>query len=386
MTNIRKYTTKKGKTVYFFNLYVGVDPKTKKTIRKKVRCQTKKEAQLELARLQYQIKSGKFDFNKPQIITFNELYHRWLENEYSQRNLKASTVTTTERNFKLHILPYFGEFDISKITAEDVYKAVRTWENEKIKKTNQLKNYVSNVLQYGVVTGLLGNNVAIGIRVRKHDQQITRDTIGNYYEEDELNRFLMLTKQYYKGRPQPFIFFSLLAFTGMRKGEAFALTWDDIDFNKHTIDINKTLSKAGNELVIQSPKTKGSKRTLTVPPKIIRLLKSWQIKQREYLFALGTNSNPGHLVFSNTKGELLQPTKSTYWLSTIQNKYNLKHVTAHGFRHTFATLSFAHGMDVKTVSKYLGHSNIDTTMDIYTAVTKEQENNASQIMDKLINL
>lgn len=385
MTKINKYTTKKGKTGYEFNLYIGINPKNNKEVRKRVRRNTKKEAQLELARLQYQIKSGEYDFNKPQVIKFNELYKRWFKNEYSQRNLKASTIETTKRNFKLHIIPYFGSYDVRKITAEDVYKAVRKWEKEKLKKANQLKNYVSNVLQYGVVTGLLDKNVSTGIKVRKHDQQITRDTIGNYYEEAELNQFLKLTKEYYKNQPQPFIFFSLLAYTGMRKGEAFALKWSDVDLNARTIDINKTLSKAGNNLVIQSPKTVGSKRKITVPAKIIQLLKAWQMKQREYLFFLGAK-NTDHLIFTNNQGKLLQPTKSTFWLEVIQNKYNLKHVTAHGFRHTFATLSFAHGVDIKTVSKYLGHSNINTTMDIYTAVTKEQENNASQEMDKLINL
>lgn len=160
--------------------------------------------------------------------------------------------------------------------------------------------------------------------------------------------------------------FRLLAFSGMRKGEALALTWRDINFKTNEIRINKALSRGkDNKLYIKSTKTNEA-RTIKMDEKTMNILRMWKKKQKEDNFKLGFNtSKPSQLVFSNEKNEFIQPTKTREWILYVQEKYNLKKVTTHGLRHTHCSLLFEAGATLKEVQDRLGHSDIKTTMNIY---------------------
>lgn len=105
------------------------------------------------------------------------------------------------------------------------------------------------------------------------------------------------------------------------------------------------------------------------------VLKNWKTKQ---IIELNLNkravSDKSQLVFSNSKNTFLQPTKTRKWIRFVQDKYNLKKVTTHGLRHTHCSLLFEAGASLKEVQDRLGHSDIQTTLNIYTHVTdKVQE-------------
>ena len=173
-------------------------------------------------------------------------------------------------------------------------------------------------------------------------------------------------------------FFETLYYLGLRQGEATALTWNDISFTKKEVSINKTLTTKlkGQLYTISSPKTVNSNRTLPIP---LKLLKSYerlkeQAKTKKYY-------NDNWFVFGN---EL--PFRET----TIQmrkNKYcklaGVKQIRIHDFRHSCASFLINNGASIVLVSKYLGHSKISVTLDIYTHLYKNELLEVSKIIDTL---
>lgn len=137
----------------------------------------------------------------------------------------------------------------------------------------------------------------------KHQKVKKKDEKSMYYTREELKQFLecMYDSDNYQG----YAFFRLLAFTGMRKGEALALTWNDVDFVSRQITINKTQSNCYDRLVVQSTKTAASDRVIFIDQKTMSILKTWQKKQRVELFHLGFNSmNENQLVFASYKNTM----------------------------------------------------------------------------------
>lgn len=385
MTDIKEYQDKDGNKLYQFQLYLGTDPvtgKKKKTRRRGFK--TQKEAHLALSRLEIQLQKGELNSMANQNSTFNEVYDLWFT-QYKQ-TVKESTWVTTERIFRLHITPVFGDYRISKITIRHCQQAINGWFNAGLLKYHTFLNYVGKVLDFAINIGLISDNPAKRVIVPKNKSDRSRDNLENYYNKEELEHFFECLHDD-PSSPQAYPFFRLLAFSGMRKGEALALTWEDINFRDNTISINKTQSRGDNaELVIQSPKTRRSNRTIFIDDKTISVLQHWQLEQRKYLLQLGVNvKQKESYVFTNEHGKMFQPSKPRKWLEHTLKRYDLNHVTVHAFRHTYATMAFEAGATIKSVQEQLGHSSYKTTMDVYTAVTKSKQNEATTKLAKYLN-
>ena len=174
------------------------------------------------------------------------------------------------------------------------------------------------------------------------------------------------------------VFFEILYFLGLRQGECTALTWEDIDFDKKVVNINKTLTTKikGEKWVISSPKTKNSIRVLPLTEKLCNDLKTMQNNAKKYVDYLDK-----WFVFGNSR-----PFAET----TIQkkkNKYcalaNVKQIRVHDFRHSCASLLINKGASISLVSKYLGHSNISITLNVYTHMYKSELENITKCLNNL---
>ena len=168
----------------------------------------------------------------------------------------------------------------------------------------------------------------------------------------------------------------LLSFTGMRINEALALKWSDISFVNKEIKVDKTLAydKLSNEMVVNTPKTKTSKRVIDVDDNTMLDLEKLKTKQP---------TNNLNLVFANNKGGYVRYTSVALKLKQFYKAHDeIKQITLHGFRHTHASLLFEAGLPMKDVQVRLGHSNIQTTMNIYTHVTQQHQKTA---VDKFSN-
>lgn len=374
---------KNGEIRYEFQVYLGTDEATGKQMRTTRRgFKTKKEAELELARIKLQVASG--EYRKERVETFKEVYELWLL-QY-ENTVEQSTFVKTVSLFNNHILPSIGEYKIEKITVDICQKAVNDWA-KKLKNISKVKAYASRVFNFAVKRDFVQKNPFDLVELpRKRNKQLSDETDEkNFYTREQLVEFLSCLEK--ETNVKAYVLFRLLAFSGMRKGEALALTWRDINFKTNEIRINKALSRGkDNKLYIKSTKTNEA-RTIKMDEKTMNILRMWKKKQKEDYFKLGFNtSKPSQLVFSNEKNEFIQPTKTREWILYVQEKYNLKKVTTHGLRHTHCSLLFEAGATLKEVQDRLGHSDIKTTMNIYTHVTQKAQEQAIQKFSNYVNL
>jgi len=380
---VKSYKLKNGEKRYKFQIYVGVDPLTGRercTTRRGFK--TQREARLERARLSLQIEDG--TFGKKKVDTFHELYDLWVK-QY-EKTVEESTFVKTTTLFRNHILPTLGKYKVDKINVDICQKHVNEWAT-KLMNFRIVRSYAARVIDYAIkreynVTTNPFDLVDMPIKSKKN--HTNNDEVENFYTREELLKFLSCLEK--ENNLQRFAFFRLLAFSGMRKGEAFALTWSDINFKLQEIRINKALSQGkDNKLYVKSTKT-GVARTIKIDEETLEVLKDWKMVQKERYDVLGYDTTkPEQLVFSNTHNKYIYPSKTYNWITHIQNKYNLPKVTTHGLRHTHISLLFEAGATIKEVQDRVGHTDVKTTMDIYTHLTEQAKEGTVQKFEDFMN-
>lgn len=166
--------------------------------------------------------------------------------------------------------------------------------------------------------------------------------------------------------------FGLALYMGMREGEICGLKWCDVDLDRGSLSIEQTIGHEGSKWYVKEPKTGGSRRTLFIPDVLIAPLKERRAQLREEAIAAGLSRDalPGLFVVGNVDGTFMQPHYlSSRWRRAADALELMgtqgKRPTFHDLRHTFATSAIAHGVDVKTVSSMMGHSNAAMTMNTY---------------------
>lgn len=374
---IKSYKLKNGETRYEFPAYLGIDPLTGKQKRTMKRgFKTRKEAELALARLKLDVANG--TYKKERAETYQEVYDLWVV-QY-ENTVEESTFVKTTGIFKNHILPVMGNYKIEKLTVDICQRHINEWAG-KLKKFRIVKSYAAKVLDFAMKRGFIQTNpfalVEMPTNLTKKTSVTNDDEDENFYTREQLIQFLTCLEQ--ESNYKAYALFRLLAFSGMRKGEALALTWNDLNFTTSELRINKALSRGkNNQLYVKSTKT-GVARTIKMDDKTMAILKEWKKKQKQDYLILGFNTmQPKQLVFSNEQNEYLQPTKTRKWILHVQKKYNLGTITTHGLRHTHCSLLFEAGASIKEVQDRLGHSDVQTTMNIYAHVTKKAKEEAIQ--------
>lgn len=352
---IKEYVKKNGEKAYMFKLYLGIDQDTKKPIRTTRRgFRTQREARLAIADLELNGLSK--PESEPQIIhTYEQIYNLWYE-EY-KTTVKASTLLKTERVFKNHILPAFGNKPIQDIKPMDAQNQMNIW-HKKLVRASMVMNYAGLVFDYAIRMQLINMNPTKVIKKPVRKESVREDKDMNFYDKDELKKFMAALEN--NNNFRAFVYFRLLAFTGMRKGESLALKWSDIDLEKQTLYINKAVSRSATGLYIQTPKTPSSIRRISIDDKTVSILQEYK------------KESPDGLVFQSEDGGILSPAKPRKWYLTAMKNLpdDFKQISIHGFRHTHASLLFEAGASIKDVQSRLGHSDIQTTMDVYTHVSK----------------
>lgn len=381
MANIKKYTKKDGTAAYMFQAYLGTDSATGKRIRvTRQGFDTKKEASLALSRLKLEVEEK--GYKRSVRYKFSDAYKLWLD-QY-KNTVKESTLNKTIEIFDNHILPLFGNLYLDKVTVVFCQSAVNEWYTT-LQKYKAVSNYVSRVFEYAISIGIVEINPVkkISMPIKKVDVQ--EEKVLNFYDKDELTHFFDCLKT--ENKPLQLALFRTLAFTGARKGEIIALQWKDINFMDNTININKTVSLGlNNALIIQTPKTKTSVRIISMDPQTMAVLKTWKKTQKENYFKLGFNTlNPTQLVFPSAKNTIMQPPKVGKYLDVIVSKHHLKRITTHGFRHSHCSILFEAGASIKEVQDRLGHSDIQTTMNIYAHVSKKAKENTAEKFANYVN-
>ena len=274
-------------------------------------------------------------------------------------NVKESTYALYRRNIESHILPHIGGLKLSQITSQC------------------LTNFANDLLTHGRCDGkgglssktvqdictLMGSILEYAKREYKVNVSLETPTVK--VPEKEM-RVLSLDEQ---RKLEIYLFSSLdliaigcllSLYVGLRIGELSALKLSDFDFSNGTLRITKTMQRVKNfdpeiktktKIIIDSPKSKKSVRTLPVPGFLLEIIK------KRY------GSVPPCAYFLTASiSRYKEPRRVEYQFKKITDKCNLKAVNFHALRHTFATRLTEHGTDVKTLSELMGHANIKTTL------------------------
>lgn len=376
MATIFSYQNTKG-TFFKVRGYLGVDPLTGKQVNiNKGGFNTKKEANNYLRKAILDLENSKYlVVKKEKKNTYQEAYEEWVE--IYRNNVKESTLHKTMVVFRDHILPKFGKYKIDLISINSLQKQAYEW-HSKYKNYKKMINYTFTVFNYAFRMGYISSNPKDKFIMPKKVQEQQDEDLKYYTREELITLFKYLEKD---ATNEWFTFFRLLAYTGIRKGECLALTWNDIDFKNNTLTVNKTISVGlNNKQIIQDPKSFNSFRTISIDTNTMTILKKWKTEQASMLLKFGHNSmNKNQLLFSTaSKNKMYTLSKPRTILKKVCDKNNFKFIHIHGFRHTHASLLFESGVTMESVKERLGHSDIQTTVNIYTHITQKNKDKTAK--------
>lgn len=285
------------------------------------------------------------------------------------------------------MLPKLGKLKLDKISVSYCQRCVNDWHNN-YKQYHFFRRAAAQVMSYGVSMKLMDSNP---MRKTILPRKIEEDKGPNFYSKTELKQFLDFVGRL--DNYKYYAFFRLLSITGMRKSEALGLYVEDLNIFKKTLSIGKTIAvDEHGQILLQTPKTKNSYRTISLDDDTIRVLQKWILIQKQEYLKLGYNtSKPKQLLFSNINNKEYYPQVVNDWLDWIyqkaeKNNLLLNKITPHGFRHTACSLMFESGESINEVQKRLGHTDVKKTMNIYSHVTPQQAENTSAKLAKYLSL
>lgn len=374
MASFRKH--KNGTWEYRIRYKDPITQKYKETSKRGFK--TKKEAQLAAAQAEMEIAQLGFVGNGNEL--FKTYIYEWLET-YKKPKVKPITYSVQERNVRLNILPRWGNYKLKQITRVEYQK----WLNELIEKysegTVRRIHSIMNSALFDAVHEfrILRENPISKITIPKKD----RNNKVNYFTKEQLEKFLEEVRKPVKNRKykhsiQYEVLFTLMARTGIRIGEALALTWDDIDLKNKTITINKTLVYPLNSKpYISTPKTKNSIRKITIDDKLVKLLKKHKINRNEMYLRYKDYKKPEtNIVFHQHEGRWLRTNVVREYFKEVCKRAGLPVLSPHALRHSHAVHLLEAGASEKYVAERLGHASTKTTSDTYLHITKKIEDDA----------
>lgn len=383
---------KRGET-WSFKMYVGFDANGKRKQKGVGGFRTKKDAIAAANAMESEVLGNTYVEEKD--ITFYNFSKDWLK--MYGANAKASSVRVRQHEVdKLNA--YFKLIKLKDITRKQYQDTLLDLQD---------KGFAENTISGVHGTARMIFKKAMELSVIKNDatqfarpprKQQTLEDIENeneipkYLEKDQLASFLRFAHD--GGINDDYTLFLLLAYTGIRVGELCSLKWHDIDFTENIIKITKTYYNPTNnvkEYILQTPKTKSSKRTIHVSNKVIDELKKHQLRQeklKEKLELENIKCNDENFIFWTKKypGFPLYPKSIGNRMARLLKISDLpKELTPHSMRHTHTSLLAEAGVGLEEIMERLGHSDDDTTRKVYLHVTKDMKKEAAHKFDTLMD-
>jgi integrase len=331
----------------------------------------KKKAERHLIELKAEIQNEKYMFSND--ITVTDRCYRYI-NE-NKRDWSPYTVKNRLSWVKLNIAPFFKDTKMENLTIHQIQRYLNyLYENFTVESAKTRFGFFRSVVKECYRMKEIKENLCDFVKSPKKEASSIADV---YTREEILQLFKLLEDKHFE---LPILLIVLL---GLRKGEAYGLTWDDIDFDNNTVKIEQISIYLDGSLIFKSPKTTDSKRLLSAPIELMDKLKKEKLKQNE-LKLQGVLENKYNLVCLNKE---LKPYKNDD-LNRYYRKFckenNFRQLRIHDLRHTNATLLLLSGTDMKTVSGRLGHTDIKITMNKYSHVLEEMDRKASENLSNIL--
>lgn len=336
---------------------------------------TKKEADERLIELKNSINKGRYAV--PSDVTFVDRCYKYYDDKVNE--LSANTVYNQKNTIRRYIEPYWGDTKLCNITVSS-YQNFVNYTFSRDLSTNTKKNIIrtsSAVLRECYRCQEIQTKITDFIRIPK----TTKTKEVEIYSVDDIKYLLECAKK----RPSAFeITLNLFAYGGLRRGEALGLTWDCVDFDNETITIEKNLQYVKNKFVMKSTKTDSSIRTIALPDHVMDILRKEKIRQNKMQLKGLMLTKEYDTVCINRKGNYYNPLGFNRDYQNFIESIGLHYIKPHALRHAHVSMLIASGMDIKTISARVGHSNTDMTLKVYAHMFRENDKKAAEKIDDIL--
>lgn len=334
---------------------------------------------------------------QPSEMSVSDYLNYWLDN-YCELNLKAATVESYRKRIKIHIEPKIGRYKLSAITPEILQSLISDLVVRKYSRNSILtiKGILSNSFNYAVhPLRYLASSPMSFVKIPKNTKTEQRTSPHVFIDKTHIDEIF---ERFAEGSS---VYLSLLFGyrCGMRLGEAFAVTWDNVDLINKTVTIDKQLqwNETKSAWYITNPKY-NSVRTIDIDEFTCMVLMRYKINQEKaqkyyedlymdiFCDADGFINEQGNgkvIQFVNVRenGSFIQPRCMQHASRVIHKTY--PEFDFHSLRHTHCTMLLEAGLPIKYVQKRLGHKNIEVTMNIYNHLTENQASASKEKLDSI---
>jgi len=341
--------------------------------RKTFYSKTRKEVQEKLRVALNEQKQGILSTGPQQ--TMKQFLEQWLE-EVHKPSIRIGTYKGYRGYLDKHILPALGHIPIQKLTPQHIqaFYSRKQQEGLSAKSVNNIHGMLHKALDHAVRWGLAPRNVCDAVSLPKQSRHETQPLT-----EKQARQLLVAARGHsLEG------LLTLAVTTGMRSGELLALKWQDINFDTDSLHIRRSMGYISGKGYLEfEPKTSRSRRKIVLPSFVCEALKQHRTRQLEARLKAGTRWQDHELVFCNIYGGYLDPAHLRQRFDKLLKDAGLPDVRFHDLRHSAATILLSMGVPAKVVQEILGHSQISMTMDIYSHVLPDMQQEAMAKMNDL---
>jgi len=337
---------------------------------------TKKDAVAALAELSVDVVKG--DRVDPSRLTVGQyMEDRWFP-AIEATGLRPSTLTSYRDVWRLYLKSSLGSIPLQNLTADELSRLYGHLSKEGGKGGRPLSRrtvrYSHTVIHKALKDAerwrLIRRNVAA--LADPPSAKSTKPSKPKAWSADQLRTFFG-----HVGDDRLSALWWFFATTGVRRGEAAGLRWENVDLEAGAVAIVETRVSVNYRVLDSDPKTERGRRRIALDPETVRVLREWRKVQLEERMAWGPAwSDTGH-VFTREDGTPWHPDRISKMFTRLVSETGLPQIPVHSLRHTSASLALANGVPLKVVQERLGHSSIAITADVYSHVTEGMDREAA---------
>lgn len=313
--------------------------------------------------------------------TVGEYLESWLTSVTP--SLRTSTAASYEQTLRGWVIPRVGGLRLSALTPArlaalygELLKSGRRDGKGGLspRSVAYAHRILVHALKDAVSWGLLARNPAGHV-----DPPRAATSEMHVWSQDEVQRFLAFVVD-----DRLYALWAVLLATGLRRGEALGLRWEDVDLKRRRLSIQRAVVVVGYDVQISEPKTARGRRSVSIDPTTAALLVAYRKLQLEERLAWGPAWHDTGYVFTAGDGTLLHPQHVSVIFKRLAREAGVPPIRLHDLRHTAVTLALTAGIHPKVVSERLGHASIGITLDTYSHVGEGLQEEAASGIARLI--